>query len=276
MNTTTPTILTFNTITLNPLTLHNQLWISASELAQALGYKQPDAVSKIYNRNQDEFGENMTQVVDNPRTPNLGVRIFSLRGCHLIAMFAKTAVAKDFRRWVLDILDKGNNHRPSTKDDREPLRHAVAALVALDNNLDYRDVYRMVHQRFGVDDIAALSAAQTAQAVEYIHTLTVTASGCSPLHGLLQEDKARGDTRQIAAIALMHTGWLRFAEHQNALEAVRRQVVGILDTLDAILSGSGAVYDGLYEAQVRLGLNSRILREGHALAESRYRPRITA
>jgi prophage antirepressor-like protein len=32
-------------------------------------------------------------------------RIFSLRGAHLLAMFARTKVAKEFRRWVLDILD---------------------------------------------------------------------------------------------------------------------------------------------------------------------------
>ena len=32
-------------------------------------------------------------------------RLFSLRGCHLIAMFAKTDIAKQFRVWVLDILD---------------------------------------------------------------------------------------------------------------------------------------------------------------------------
>lgn len=34
------------------------------------------------------------------------VRIFSLRGAHLIAMFANTEIARDFRKWVLDILDK--------------------------------------------------------------------------------------------------------------------------------------------------------------------------
>lgn len=34
------------------------------------------------------------------------VRVFSLRGCHLIAMFATTDKAKEFRRWVLDILDR--------------------------------------------------------------------------------------------------------------------------------------------------------------------------
>lgn len=32
-------------------------------------------------------------------------RIFSLRGCHLLAMFARTPVAKEFRRWVLDVLE---------------------------------------------------------------------------------------------------------------------------------------------------------------------------
>lgn len=34
------------------------------------------------------------------------IRIFSLRGAHLIAMFARTQIAKEFRKWVLDILDK--------------------------------------------------------------------------------------------------------------------------------------------------------------------------
>ena len=32
---------------------------------------------------------------------NRQVRVFSLRGCHLLAMFSKTPVAKEFRRWVL-------------------------------------------------------------------------------------------------------------------------------------------------------------------------------
>lgn len=34
------------------------------------------------------------------------VRVFSLRGAHLIAMFASTPVAKEFRRWVLDLIEK--------------------------------------------------------------------------------------------------------------------------------------------------------------------------
>jgi hypothetical protein len=36
----------------------------------------------------------------------MDTRIFSTRGCHLIAMFARTPLAKEFRRWVLDVLDQ--------------------------------------------------------------------------------------------------------------------------------------------------------------------------
>ncbi len=40
------------------------------------------------------------------------VRVFSLRGAHLIAMFARTEIAKEFRKWVLDILDKEVGNTP--------------------------------------------------------------------------------------------------------------------------------------------------------------------
>ncbi|HHW4669566.1 MAG TPA: BRO-N domain-containing protein, partial [Xylella fastidiosa subsp. multiplex] len=33
------------------------------------------------------------------------VRLFSPRGCHMVAMFARTSVAAAFRRWVLDVLE---------------------------------------------------------------------------------------------------------------------------------------------------------------------------
>jgi hypothetical protein len=33
------------------------------------------------------------------------MRVFSLRGAHLIGMFSRTAKGEEFRRWVLDQLD---------------------------------------------------------------------------------------------------------------------------------------------------------------------------
>ncbi|MGA8882826.1 MAG: BRO family protein [Acinetobacter sp.] len=98
--------LSFNETMFNVVRYEQDIWLTSTELAQALGYKQENAVSKIFNRKADEFTQKMTQVVENPQLPNLGMRIFSLRGCHLIAMFARTPIAKEFRKWVLDVLDK--------------------------------------------------------------------------------------------------------------------------------------------------------------------------
>ncbi len=83
-----------------------QIWIPSTELSRALGYSRADAVTKIYDRNNDEFAHDMTKIIDNPQNPNLVLRVFSLRGCHLITFFARTPIAKEFRKWVLDVLDK--------------------------------------------------------------------------------------------------------------------------------------------------------------------------
>lgn len=88
---------------------HGQPWLTATQIAQALGYANDDAVSRIYRRNADEFTPCMTGTVNLtvPGNPmQIPVRIFSLRGAHLIAMFSRTALAKEFRRWVLDVLDR--------------------------------------------------------------------------------------------------------------------------------------------------------------------------
>lgn len=101
------TALTFNDVTLSPITYQNSPWIRSVELARALGYSSEKSVSNIYNRNQDEFSNDMSVVINLSTTDNPAPsRIFSLRGCHLVAMFARTPVAKAFRRWVLDVLDR--------------------------------------------------------------------------------------------------------------------------------------------------------------------------
>lgn len=104
--------LSFNGNDLNPVERDGQIWMTSADLAKALGYSRVDNISKIFNRNKEEFTSGMTLNV-NMGVKGFGngnsvkaVRIFSLRGCHLIAMFARTKVAKDFRKWVLDILDR--------------------------------------------------------------------------------------------------------------------------------------------------------------------------
>ena len=102
------TTLTFQNTTLSVINQHNQTFITANDLGLALEYAVPmQAILKIYDRNADEFTAEMTALIEMPTAGGIQkVRIFSLRGAHLIAMFARTKVAKDFRKWVLDILDR--------------------------------------------------------------------------------------------------------------------------------------------------------------------------
>lgn len=103
--------LAFHSTVFTPVVHEKQIWLTASELAKALQYKKSDAVSQIYKRNADEFSEAMTttlklRVVRKTGDVDMMVRCFSLRGAHLVAMFADTPVAKEFRRWALDVMDK--------------------------------------------------------------------------------------------------------------------------------------------------------------------------
>lgn len=116
------TFLCFNDFTFSPVIRDNQPWFKSSEIARALGYKREDFLSKLYRKNADEFTPDMTQVVENRAERRNGVpgnlsdgrvRIFSLRGCHLLAMFARTPVAKAFRRWVLDVIEQYGDRVPA-------------------------------------------------------------------------------------------------------------------------------------------------------------------
>ena len=112
--------LCFNDFTFSPVTRENQPWFRSSELARALGYSDDRKVSRLYDRNSDEFTPEMTQLIEIVDVPEMGttgnlltkVRIFSLRGCHLLAMFARTPVAKAFRRWVLDVIEQYGDRVP--------------------------------------------------------------------------------------------------------------------------------------------------------------------
>ncbi|HAI9966460.1 TPA: hypothetical protein RY491_002228 [Escherichia albertii] len=111
----------FQGFTFNPVTEGGSIWFTSTELAKALGYKKTDAISQIYARNADEFSDSMSLTLNmkvngiNNSLRNKSVRVYSLRGAHLVAMFASTPKAKEFRRWVLDILDRQAECSPIAK-----------------------------------------------------------------------------------------------------------------------------------------------------------------
>ena len=134
------TSLTFNSYQLSPVQQNNQTYLTSSDLAGALGYKDSKSVTRLYNANSEEFTNGMTLVIDSV-TKGFGngeskkpVRIFSLRGAHLIAMFSRTKVAKDFRKWVLDILDREVGcAQPSNELDE--LKTQITALAQMVHEL---------------------------------------------------------------------------------------------------------------------------------------------
>ncbi|MEF9957994.1 MAG: BRO family protein, partial [Acinetobacter sp.] len=143
--------LSFNAIQFHPIQQNDdQIWITSSQLAEALGYARSDKITQIYNRNSDEFTQGMTLTL-NLRVKGFGngntekeTRIFSLRGAHLIAMFARTPVAKEFRKWVLDILEQESKPKSLTDiRDRIPLAEAITVLVSK-SNFNTVEVYKMI------------------------------------------------------------------------------------------------------------------------------------
>ncbi|ENE3739726.1 hypothetical protein ABM945_004765 [Escherichia coli] len=102
------TQLVFHNVQFQTVQRDGLLWLSAPQIASALQYADQSSVTRIYARHADEFTNGMTASVKltDPKGDKQETRIFSLRGAHLIAMFARTPIAKEFRCWVLDILDR--------------------------------------------------------------------------------------------------------------------------------------------------------------------------
>lgn len=222
--------LTFNQVTFSPVERHDgQVWITSAELARALGYARADKVTQIYQRNADEFSAGMTQVIDISENLNLRgkgklmnqARIFSLRGCHLIAMFARTDLAKAFRKWVLDLLDGMTHSAPqrTTKKQRERLNEAASLLWSRSPHLTPRHVWDMLHQRFGVDHVDQIAEAQLNEAVEYLHRLAT----CPPDPAESMNSSKNAAIRQLTHSVLM----------QNALTQHIWQAIALINPHDA-------------------------------------------
>jgi prophage antirepressor-like protein len=121
-------VLQFENTTFDIVDRAGEPWLRLHQIGVALGYSRADSVNKLYQSSSDEFTEQMTALVTLPSAGGLQeTRIFSLRGCHLLAMLAKTEKAKAFRRWVLDILDGMTGEQNATSELIGLMRDMVQA-----------------------------------------------------------------------------------------------------------------------------------------------------
>lgn len=237
--------LTFNEVNFNPVERNGQIWLTSKEIAKALGYKNSTSINKIYNANADEFTDSMTQTTESvvsSKTKGLTVktRLFSLRGCHALAMFARTKIAKAFRVWVLDILDKEVGqpvqiNTLSTVADRKPLVAAVNDFCGKTGAF-YADVWKMVHQRFDLEGVHEMTVEQVPQAIDYVH-------------GLLAQVQYGGLNVDIAMDNEMWrcVGILKYYELSKALDEAKKAVNVLYSAIGSAQSHGSLVYDAFGE-----------------------------
>ncbi|WP_303171984.1 BRO family protein [uncultured Desulfovibrio sp.] len=190
------TALTFNDIIFSPVNHQNSLWIRAVELANALGFKREDQAAKIYRAHTDEFTTDMAQVVeitDNAESAfPVKSLLFSLRGCHLLAMFARTPVAKAFRKWVLDVLDRlaaeeraalpsSDTLTPEQQAQLQAIVAAKAGMVpASHRRRAFQEIWARFNNNFQIARYAQLPPARIGEAVEYLVSMEVKAAKALP------------------------------------------------------------------------------------------------
>lgn len=186
--------LCFNEFTFSPVTHQNSLWIRAAELARALGYSRENSVSRLYRSNEEEFTPEMTQVIEIAEGTDsvlpVKSRIFSLRGCHLVAMFARTPVAKAFRKWCLDVIEQYGDRvpvepvtvndisRPSRRTDpeRKALTSIINTWVGM-APIHYASARAQVNAHFGVTSVDELTVAQVKEAIQWVQAKIDAVSG---------------------------------------------------------------------------------------------------
>lgn len=221
---TSTTALTFKDTTFSVIDRNGYPWLKAGEISSALGYSRSDKVTQIYSGNSAEFTENMTAVITvgipsksaDPDNLDSGVseensnlqttiRIFSLRGAHLIAMFARTPAAKEFRAWVLDILD---NHVGAQKTETleaseqqtlmEIVKAKVAHLPTAEQGKPIAEIWSRVHHKFRVAKYSQLPRTQLTDVILYVTGMELKSAKAKPADPLCTQEQ-RSELAKLTA-----------------------------------------------------------------------------
>lgn len=254
-------VLVFNEITLSPVTYQNSLWIRATELARALGYSDTRKIAHLYERNADEFTPDMTQLIEISDVPEMGTlknlrrkaRIFSLRGCHLVAMFARTPVAKAFRRWVLDVLDKldAEQHAaspsptpddftgtlsitPSTTEDRKPLRALVSSWAQV-SGLPFAACWNQLKAAFNIANIKELPQEWIPDAIDWVQKRIDALPAPAPATALPASPSSPTDDAE-GHLAAIREHVRQIHRHEEALFLLARKALPSIRTAQDMYS----------------------------------------
>ena len=234
--------LSFNEVNFSPMVQDGQTYLTSKELATALGYADTRSVTKIFNRYADEFTLKMTKIIESSEVANLSTsnlaiktRIFSLRGCHLIAMFARTPVAKEFRKWVLDVLEKEvlqqqiDTRVKINAEQQAELKEIVDRRAQGERKL-HAEMWSRHNRHFRITRYSDLLAIHFQDAVNYLETLEVKSKG----HIYLDEKQS---LEMLCVHARFFQAW--WYTHSPALAKLNPLLVSMLN--DNMFSMSSAI-----------------------------------
>lgn len=113
-------IIKFQNQNIEIITVNGESYLNGNQIGSCLELAFPaKAVSKIYRKHKKEFAPEMSIAAEMPTaTGNKLTRLYSLRGAALIAMYAQTPVAAQFRAFILDVLEG----KQSTKAQAEQIK----------------------------------------------------------------------------------------------------------------------------------------------------------
>jgi prophage antirepressor-like protein len=245
--------LTFQNTTFDIVDHKNQPWLRSPQIAVALGYNRADRVNELYARNADEFTDDMTALVKltDPNGDMQQTRIFSPRGCYALAMFARTATAKEFRKWVLDVLEG----KASTQALPHPATLTPAQQQLIQETVTMRcanvpghmqgkiraQIYSRLHNKFNVSKYDQLPAIQIDDVIAYLETMRLQLPGefqaqpaptlTLPANGrfLVVVENGQATTLDATGMNLMPANQARSLRHDvatvvNALDELRERL----------------------------------------------------
>lgn len=122
-------IIKFQNQNIEIITVNGESYLNGNQIGSCLELAFPaKAVSKIYRKHKKEFAPEMSIAAEMPTaTGNKLTRLYSLRGAALIAMYAQTPVAAQFRAFILDVLEG----KQSTKAQAEQMNALREELLRL-------------------------------------------------------------------------------------------------------------------------------------------------
>lgn len=185
--------LCFQSVEFDVIPQNSQPWVRGYQIGTALGYGENADVSirKLYTRHAEEFTPAMTAVVTLPTEGGpQETRIFSLRGCHLLAMFARTPVAKAFRRWVLDVIEQYGdrvpvahpvtlNEAPISPEQRAELKLIVDSKAGMVpkavQRRAYKEIWTRFNRHFHIAEYKQLPCSRMDEARDFLLSMQVNA-----------------------------------------------------------------------------------------------------